>query len=78
MVEIILRITGDARFTRTYKRKHAHLSILKYILLIYKSKYAQPGETYAQITKENSCTPTNIEQEPHMKNLISEPAIYIN
>jgi hypothetical protein len=26
----------------------------------------QPGVTYAQITKQNSYAPTNIEQEPHI------------
>jgi hypothetical protein len=28
--------------------------------------YTQPGVTYVQITKQNSYTPTNIEQEPHI------------
>jgi hypothetical protein len=37
LVEIILRITRDVRSTRTYKRKHTHLSVWNNTLLLHKS-----------------------------------------
>jgi hypothetical protein len=37
MVEIILQITRDAWSTRTYKRKHTHVSVQRYTLLPHKS-----------------------------------------
>jgi hypothetical protein len=33
---------------------------------IKQTLYTQPGVTYAQITKQNSYTPTTIEKEPHI------------
>jgi hypothetical protein len=33
---------------------------------INQTLYTLPGVTYAQITKQNSYAPTNIEQEPHI------------
>jgi hypothetical protein len=37
VVEIILRITRDVRSTKTYKRKHTHLSVWNNTLLPHKS-----------------------------------------
>jgi hypothetical protein len=43
-----------------------HLKIYTPPPQIKQTSYIQPGVTYAQITKQNSYTPTNIEQEPHI------------
>jgi hypothetical protein len=45
---------------------------------IKQTLYTQPRATYTHITKQNSYAPTNIEQEPHIANLICKPAIYRN
>jgi aspartyl/asparaginyl-tRNA synthetase len=37
VVEIILRISRDVRLTRTYKRKHTHLSICNITVIPHKS-----------------------------------------
>jgi hypothetical protein len=74
VLEIFLRFTRDAQSTRTYKRKHTHLCVWKYTLLLYKSNkpYIQPGVTYAEMTKQNSYAATNIEQEPHINQLYQQ------
>jgi hypothetical protein len=37
VVEIILPVTKDVQSTKTYKRKHTHLSVRRYTLLPQKS-----------------------------------------
>jgi hypothetical protein len=45
------------RSTRTYKRKHTHLSL----------NISSTNQTYpTHSTKQNSYSPTNVEQEPHI------------
>jgi hypothetical protein len=67
VLEIILRITRDVRSTRTYKRKHTHLS-KQYTppAQIKQALHTQPVVTYTQITKQNSYAATNIEQDLHI------------
>jgi hypothetical protein len=50
------------------KKIYAPLRLKQYIppTQIKHSLYTQPGVTYAQITDQNSYSPINIEQEPHM------------
>jgi hypothetical protein len=57
---ITLLTTRDVWSTRTYKRKHTHLSLGKYTLpctIKKKPVLTQPGATYPQITKQNSYSP---------------------
>jgi hypothetical protein len=53
--EIILLITRDVWCTNIYTTPTQ----------IKHTPHTQPGVTYAQITKQNSYAPPNIEQEPH-------------
>jgi hypothetical protein len=63
VVEIALRITRDVRPTKTYKRKHTTSPVET--LHSSRTNQTQPGVTYAQITKQNFYSATNVEQEPH-------------
>jgi hypothetical protein len=51
--------TKDNISTSSFKTTHPPVQF-KQIL------YPQPGVTYAQITKQYSYDPTNVEQEPHI------------
>jgi hypothetical protein len=67
VVEIILRITRDVRSTKTYKRKHTHLSGWNSTLFLHRSNkpYTLNQEyKHAQITKQNFYVPINVQQEP--------------
>jgi hypothetical protein len=69
VVEIILRITRDVLFTRTYKNKtYSPLHLKQYTppAQIKQTLHTQPGVTYAQITKHNSYAATTIEQNQHI------------
>jgi hypothetical protein len=63
VVEIILPTTRDVRSTRNFKRKHIYTPPAQ----IKETLRIQPEVSYAQVTKQEFHAPTNIEQEPHIK-----------
>jgi hypothetical protein len=59
-----------------YKGCMAHKELQKRThppLCLKQTLYTQPGATYDQITKQNSYTPTNTEQEPHANQSHQQP-----
>jgi hypothetical protein len=60
LMELTLPTTRDVRFIRTSKKTYTALRPKQYTppAPLQQTMHTQPGITYAQITKPNTCTPT--------------------
>jgi hypothetical protein len=67
VMEIILRMTRDVRSINNYKKHNPPLRLKQYTppTQMKLTLHVQPGVTHAQIMKQNSYAPINIEQDPH-------------